>query len=184
MCACSYPMQVAPDLTRSHHNQASRFDSDDEDEMTAFMKHKAQKAVDEAKDLKNVSGRLPGLRDSVHCVDSTGTSTVTLKYDKYNNPIVEKTEIEPLKPIDHSKMSYARFKKDFYREAPAIAAMTSAQVRRGDCVHRQPCAHTSTPGCRYTSFEPHCPFAFKASMWQSLSVSSRRRAWMQRSCAQ
>lgn len=40
-----------------------------------------------------------------------------------------KRTIDPLAPVNHSAVEYDEFGKDFYTEAPAIAAMGDAQVR-------------------------------------------------------
>ncbi|KAF8073162.1 DEAD-box ATP-dependent RNA helicase 24 [Scenedesmus sp. PABB004] len=37
--------------------------------------------------------------------------------------------VDPLAPVDHGAVDYADFGKDFYTEAPAIAAMTDQEVR-------------------------------------------------------
>ena len=40
----------------------------------------------------------------------------------------KKRAIDPLPPLDHSEIEYEDFAKDFYEEAPDIAAMTDEQV--------------------------------------------------------
>lgn len=41
----------------------------------------------------------------------------------------EKKQIEALPPLDHKRIAYAEFAKDFYNEKPEIANMPPAQVR-------------------------------------------------------
>ena len=57
------------------------------------------------------------------------------QYDSDDNPVgpgvVDRKKIEPLPPLDHGAIEYDDFAKDFYEEAPAIAAMTPAEVRSG-----------------------------------------------------
>jgi hypothetical protein len=36
--------------------------------------------------------------------------------------------VEDLEPVDNSTIEYAEFAKDFYDEAPEVAALTDAQV--------------------------------------------------------
>lgn len=38
--------------------------------------------------------------------------------------VVEKTEIEPLKAVDHAAISYPAFRKQFYTEHPDVAALS------------------------------------------------------------
>ena len=54
--------------------------------------------------------------------------TVQVRYDKHNNPIVEKTDIEPLPVVDHSSISYPSFRKDFYKEAASLQALPHDKV--------------------------------------------------------
>ena len=55
------------------------------------------------------------------------------QYDSDDNPmgpgVIDKKKIEPLPALDHAAIEYDEFAKDFYEEAPAIAAMTPAEVR-------------------------------------------------------
>ena len=42
----------------------------------------------------------------------------------------DKKRIEPLAALDHANIEYDEFSKDFYEEAPEIARMQPAEVRR------------------------------------------------------
>ncbi len=44
-----------------------------------------------------------------------------------------KRKIEALPALDHASMEYPDFAKNFYEEAPDIAALTPAQVRAPTC---------------------------------------------------
>ncbi len=41
----------------------------------------------------------------------------------------KKAQKKELKAVDHSKMEYAPFRKDFYLQAPEITAMTDEEVK-------------------------------------------------------
>lgn len=52
-----------------------------------------------------------------------------MEFDVDGNPVVKrKRDIEPLPAVDHSKMDYAPFNKDFYEEHEAVRAMTVEEV--------------------------------------------------------
>ena len=55
---------------------------------------------------------------------------VDIEYDADGNPIapVKSKYIDPLPPIDHSKIDYKPFEKNFYNEHPDIAGLSPIQV--------------------------------------------------------
>lgn len=53
-----------------------------------------------------------------------------IRYDSDDNPIIKKKEIEPLPPIDHAKMDYDDFEKNFYDESEEIENMTEDDVSK------------------------------------------------------
>lgn len=132
--------------------QPSRFgDDEDDDEIAAFLKHKAQRAVDAAKAPNAAFSGVyrSHVRQRLHVATATRydhnawvtshrrpcvlSSLVSVKYDEHNNPIVEKKEIEPLPLVDHSSVKYESFKRSFYREAAAIAALSGSEVTCAAC---------------------------------------------------
>lgn len=51
-----------------------------------------------------------------------------LSYDS-DDPKEKKKEIGSLAPLDHSKIKYPEYNKDFYEEAKEIAEMPDSEVR-------------------------------------------------------
>jgi ATP-dependent RNA helicase DDX42 len=51
------------------------------------------------------------------------------RYDDDDNPILKKKQIEPLTALDHTKIEYEEFEKNFYDEPEDIAAMSENEVR-------------------------------------------------------
>jgi hypothetical protein len=50
------------------------------------------------------------------------------RYDSDDNPIIKKKAIEPLPPLDHSKIHYEPFEKNFYEEHEEIAKMSHDEI--------------------------------------------------------
>ena len=42
----------------------------------------------------------------------------------------DRKRIDPLPPVDHDSIGYDDFAKDFYEEAPDVAALTPEEARR------------------------------------------------------
>ena len=52
-----------------------------------------------------------------------------IEYDENDQPILrEQKEVEPLPPMDHSKVTYDDFRKFFYKEAPEVKAMGANEL--------------------------------------------------------
>ena len=49
-------------------------------------------------------------------------------FDAQGNPIKTKKEVDPLPPVDHSKIDYFPFEKNFYKAHPDIENKTSEEV--------------------------------------------------------
>lgn len=69
--------------------------------------------------------------DDIDSYDGNGP----IEYDSDGNPLPEgevrkKTKIEPLPPIDHSKITYPTFRKNFYTESTTIASKSPAEVKQ------------------------------------------------------
>lgn len=50
-------------------------------------------------------------------------------YDSDDELAGKRKDVEALAALEHDGIAYSEFNKDFYEEAPAVAAMTPAQVR-------------------------------------------------------
>ena len=67
---------------------------------------------------------------SLDCVSAADDDDVDIEYDADGNPIApaKSKYIDPLPPIDHSKIEYKPFEKNFYNEHPDIAGLSPIQV--------------------------------------------------------
>lgn len=59
---------------------------------------------------------------------STSLNIIDCRYDSDDNPIIKKKAIEPLPPLDHSKIHYEPFEKNFYEEHEEIAKMSHDEI--------------------------------------------------------
>ena len=51
-----------------------------------------------------------------------------MEYDQDGNPIIQKKDIDPLPPIDHSTVQYKDFCKNFYEPHEDIVALNHFQI--------------------------------------------------------
>jgi ATP-dependent RNA helicase DDX42 len=101
--------------------KAIREDLEEDDPVESFLKHRQGKA--NAKPA-TASGDV----DSDEEVYSAAKAAEGVEYDSDDNPIVKKWKIEPLPPVDHSKIEYPEFEKCFYEECEEIQSMTDGEV--------------------------------------------------------
>lgn len=72
-----------------------------------------------------------------------------VEFDEDGNRVVKKREIDPLPAVDHSKIDYVPFNKDFYTESEEITAMSPEEVP-----HHPPTTHWNLLVCGYPTTAP------------------------------
>eukprot|EP00029_Vermamoeba_vermiformis_P011155 TRINITY_DN6063_c0_g1_i1.p1 TRINITY_DN6063_c0_g1~~TRINITY_DN6063_c0_g1_i1.p1 ORF type:complete len:733 (-),score=208.78 TRINITY_DN6063_c0_g1_i1:12-2210(-) len=111
MTGIQQELVVIKNQTPSAGPKILRADLEEEDPTESFLKHRNKQRIEEEKKASN-----------------NQFNEEDLEYDSDDNPIIKKKEIEPLPPIDHAKMKYDDFEKNFYDESEEIANMTEDEV--------------------------------------------------------
>ncbi|KAG0463932.1 hypothetical protein HPP92_020001 [Vanilla planifolia] len=127
-----YELMVLPEVEKLHNTEVLNSKSDD-----AKLDSQSMQATDglsngfqAKKGVKNMLGRiLPG-EDSEPEDEFPGNEDVPLEDEDDEDFMkrVKKTKAEKLSIVDHSKIQYPHFRKNFYIEVKEIAKMTAEEV--------------------------------------------------------
>lgn len=110
-----------------HQPQVIRQDIEDEDDHETLFRHlKERDAKEKGVNVKDLDSDDDDVFRPDRVVESKEEE---LEYDEDGNPIVRKKTIGPIAPLDHTKIEYPEFNKDFYSEHAETKGLTEEQVK-------------------------------------------------------
>jgi len=108
-----------------------RDDIEEEDYIESYVNHMKKKGIDVGKTREKIERNKKDVDSDEEVYSTARAIDEGIAYDSDDNMIVQKNkEIEPLPPVNHDEIEYAKFEKCFYKEHPDIAKLTEEQVKQ------------------------------------------------------
>ncbi|KAL4424909.1 hypothetical protein ABPG77_009638 [Micractinium sp. CCAP 211/92] len=125
---------------------------EEEDHVTDFVKARRRGQLNSVFVAGAAAGRAPGgdvedVYKVAAAVDAATGAGAGCDYDSEDELAGKKKDVEALAALEHDGIAYAEFNKDFYDEAPEVAAMAPAQVNE----------YRRQLGMRVSGFDPPKP---------------------------
>jgi ATP-dependent RNA helicase DDX42 len=108
-----------------------RDDIEEEDYIESYVNHMKKKGIDVGKTREKIEKDLKDIDSDEEVYSAARAIDEGIAYDSDDNMIVQKNkEIEPLPPVNHDEIEYAKFEKYFYKEHPDIAKLSEEEVKQ------------------------------------------------------
>lgn len=125
---------------------------EEEDHVTDFVKARRRGQLNAVFVAGAAAGRAAGgdeedVYKMAAAVDAATGAAAGGDYDSDDELAGKRKDVEALAALEHDGIAYSEFNKDFYEEAPAVAAMTPAQVNE----------YRRQLGMRVSGFDPPKP---------------------------